>query len=113
MEPQDYSRNIIQICGPGRYIPITFLLYSWGSLFGVSIVLPLSKSTLAHLQHFPLPEAQTKMPDRSMPGHLPQVKYWPKNRKICPDGYYFTYLLVLGEAVDITLWFLCIVYLAL
>ena len=33
-EPQEYSRNIIESKDPGRYIPIIFLLYSWGSLLG-------------------------------------------------------------------------------
>ena len=33
-EPQEYSRNIIEYEDPDRYIPIIFLLYSWGSLFG-------------------------------------------------------------------------------
>ena len=28
---------------PGRYIPIIYLLYSWGSLFGVPSRVPLSK----------------------------------------------------------------------
>ena len=34
-EPQEYSGNIIEYKDPARYIPIIFLLYSWGSLFGV------------------------------------------------------------------------------
>ena len=46
-EPQEYSRNIKEYKDPGRfrvvvwglgfrgYIPIIFLLYSWGSLSGV------------------------------------------------------------------------------
>ena len=34
-EPQDYNRSVIEVKDPGRYIPIIFLLYSWGSLFGV------------------------------------------------------------------------------
>ena len=33
-ESQEYTRNIIVYKGPGRYVPIIFLLYSWGSLFG-------------------------------------------------------------------------------
>ena len=33
-EPQEYSRNIIEYKDPDGYIPILFLLYSWGSLFG-------------------------------------------------------------------------------
>ena len=33
-EPQECSRNIVEYKDPGRYIPIMFLLYSWGSLFG-------------------------------------------------------------------------------
>ena len=41
-EPQEYSRNLIEYKDPGRYIPIIFLLYSWGSLFGVPIRVPLS-----------------------------------------------------------------------
>ena len=40
-EPQGYSRNTIEYQDPGRYIPIIFLLYSWGSLFGVLIKAPL------------------------------------------------------------------------
>ena len=40
-EPQEYSRNIMEYKDPGRYIPIIFLLYSWGSLFGVSNKVPL------------------------------------------------------------------------
>ena len=39
--PQEYSRNIVEYKDPGRYIPIIFLLYSWGSLFGVPIKVPL------------------------------------------------------------------------
>ena len=30
-EPQEYSRNIREYKNPGRYIPIVFLRYSWGS----------------------------------------------------------------------------------
>ena len=33
--PQEYNRNIIEYKDPGRYTPIIFLVYSWGSLFGV------------------------------------------------------------------------------
>ena len=40
-EPQEYSRNIMEDKDPGRYIPIMFLLYSWSSLFGVPIKVPL------------------------------------------------------------------------
>ena len=40
-EPQEYSRNLIEYKDPGRYIPIIFLLYSWGSLFGVPIRVPV------------------------------------------------------------------------
>ena len=31
---------------PGRYIPIIYLLYSWGSLFGVPSRVPLVRSGL-------------------------------------------------------------------
>ena len=34
-EPQEYSRYIIGIYLPGSLCSIIFLLYSWGSLFGV------------------------------------------------------------------------------
>ena len=37
-EPQEYGRNIIEYEDPGRYIPVIFLLYSWGSLFRVPTV---------------------------------------------------------------------------
>ena len=40
-EPQKCSRNIREDKDPGRYIPMIFLLYSWGSLFGVLGKLPL------------------------------------------------------------------------
>ena len=32
---------------PGRYIPIIYLLYSWGSLFGVPSRVPLKKGTIS------------------------------------------------------------------
>ena len=40
-EPQEYSRNIVEYKDPGRYIPIIYLLYSWGSRFGVPSRVPL------------------------------------------------------------------------
>ena len=43
-EPQEYSRNMMEYEDPGKYIPIIFLLYSWGSLFGGPIKVPLDKS---------------------------------------------------------------------
>ena len=43
-EPQEYNRNIMEYKDPGRYIPIIFLLYSWGSLFGVPSKVPLSQT---------------------------------------------------------------------
>ena len=42
-EPQEYSRNIKEYKDPGRYIPIFFLLYSLGSLFGVPSKVPLDR----------------------------------------------------------------------
>ena len=40
-ELQEYSRNIVEYKDPGRYIPIIYLLYSWGSRFGVPSRVPL------------------------------------------------------------------------
>ena len=40
-EPQKYSRNIMEYEDPGRYIPIIYLLFSWGSQFGVPSRVPL------------------------------------------------------------------------
>ena len=40
-EPQKYSRYIIGIYLPGSSYSIIFLLYSWGSLFGVPSRVPL------------------------------------------------------------------------
>ena len=37
--PED-NRNIIECKDPGRYIPVVFLLYYWGSLFGVPSKVP-------------------------------------------------------------------------
>ena len=36
-EPQEYSRYILGIYLPGSSYSIIFLLYSWGSLFGVPV----------------------------------------------------------------------------
>ena len=41
-EPQEYSRYIIGIYLPGSLYSIIFLLYSWGSPFGVPSRVPLS-----------------------------------------------------------------------
>ena len=46
-EPQEYSRNIMEYKDPGRYIPIIYLLYSWGSRLGVPNKVPLLITTLA------------------------------------------------------------------
>ena len=43
-EPQEYSRNMIGIYLPGSLYSIIFLLYSWGSLFGVPIEVRLYES---------------------------------------------------------------------
>ena len=43
-EPQEYSRNIIGRYLPGSLYSIIFLLYSWGSLFGVPSRVPLKES---------------------------------------------------------------------
>ena len=40
-EPQEYSRYIIGIYLPGSLYSNLFLLYSWGSLFGVPVKVPL------------------------------------------------------------------------
>ena len=40
-EPQEYSRYIIGIYLPGSLYSIIFLLYSWGSPFGVPSRVPL------------------------------------------------------------------------
>ena len=47
-EPQEYSRNIMEYKDPGWYIPIIYLLYSWGSLFGVPSRVPLSWGRWTH-----------------------------------------------------------------
>ena len=43
-EPQEYCRYIIEYKDPGKYIPIIYLLYSWGSRFGVPSRIPLRES---------------------------------------------------------------------
>ena len=40
-EPQEYTRNVMEYKDPGRYIPIIYLLHSWGSRFGVPSKVPL------------------------------------------------------------------------
>ena len=45
-EPQESSRNIIGIYLPGSFYSIIFLLYSWGSLFGVPNEVPLYEAGL-------------------------------------------------------------------
>ena len=42
-EPQEYSSNIMENENPGRYILIIYLLYSWGSRFGVPSRVPLEE----------------------------------------------------------------------
>ena len=39
-EPQEHNRNTMEHKDPGMYIPIIFLLFSWGSLFGVAKKVP-------------------------------------------------------------------------
>ena len=47
-EPQEYTRSIIEYKDPGRCNPIIiFLLYSWGSLFGVPSKVPISQHARA------------------------------------------------------------------
>ena len=41
----EYTRDIIEYKDPGRYIPIVFLLHSWGSLVGVPTKVPLDTSS--------------------------------------------------------------------
>ena len=53
-EPQEYSRNIKEYKGPGRYIPRIFLLYSWGSLPGVPIKSPFMRCRNSVLLHMDL-----------------------------------------------------------
>ena len=43
-EPQEYSRYTIGIYLPGSLYSIIFLLYSWGSLFGVPSRVPLKSA---------------------------------------------------------------------
>ena len=55
---QEYSRNIVGCKDPGRYMPLIFLLNSWGSLFGVPSRVPLLKaqgSVLKKAVHFGIP----------------------------------------------------------
>ena len=59
--PQEYNRNIMEYKDPGRYIPIIFLLYSWGSLFGVPSQVPL------HLWEVRFPRCSAP---RLMPSYL-------------------------------------------
>ena len=48
-EPQEYSRNIMEYKDPGRNIPIIYLLYSWGSRFGVPSRVPLHQGEVIGL----------------------------------------------------------------
>ena len=51
-ELQEYSRYIIGIYLPGSLYSIIFLLYSWGSLFGVPSRVLLDKETGIALDAF-------------------------------------------------------------
>ena len=66
-EPQEYSRNLMEYKDPGRYIPIIFLLYSWGSLFGVPIRVPLVSSPL-----WPLNDGASKTTSMLFTGPTPR-----------------------------------------
>ena len=50
-ELQEYSRNIMEYKDPGRYIPIIYLLYSWGSRFGVPSRVPLLERACRQRAH--------------------------------------------------------------
>ena len=54
-EPQEYSRNMMEYKDPGRYIPSIYLLYSWGSRFGVPSRVPLKKSACKRTNRLTLP----------------------------------------------------------
>ena len=49
-EPLEYSRNIVGMYLLGSSYSIIFLLYSWGSLFGVPIKSPFSSGKFFLLQ---------------------------------------------------------------
>ena len=59
-EPQQCGRKIIEYMDPAGYIPIIFLLYSWGSLFGAPIKVPISLSNHPFESTHP-PEATRKL----------------------------------------------------
>ena len=50
---------------PGRYIPIIYLLYSWGSQFGVPSRVPLLQASALRLDL--IPEAQLQNPQPTRP----------------------------------------------
>ena len=65
---------------PGRYIPIIYLLYSWGSQFGVPSRVPFNTEFRRRAQPLPhmalrdardgdwdTPECSSKLPDPSQP----------------------------------------------
>ena len=58
-EPQEYSRYIIGIYLPGSLYSIIFLLYSWGSLFGVPSRIPSKTLTASNQPEAPHPPART------------------------------------------------------
>ena len=53
-EPQEYSKHIIGIYLPGSSYSIIFLLYSWGSLFGVPSRVPLPGNIWGYIGVYPV-----------------------------------------------------------
>ena len=49
----DLKGDIMEYKDPGRYIPIIYLLYSWGSLFGVPSRVPLKLGSSQSMYHIP------------------------------------------------------------
>ena len=78
-EPQEHSRNLIQYKDPGRYIPIIFLLYSWRSLFGVPIRVPLN--TVLKGDHPAFPKSMDSNPGslEAATSELSIVEFLPRH----------------------------------
>ena len=93
-EPQEYSRNLTEYEGPGGYIPIIFLLYSWGSRFGVPSKVPsfvqggVGYQALSYLRLCFNPENEIMRPSPRPQGYL-KLRDAPRILSKRPEYRYF------------------------
>ena len=73
MEPQEYR---IEYQDPGRHIPILFLVYSWGSLFGIPGKVPFPKHARLTIVKVSTPAVATVPTHHKVRQYGLRFKFW-------------------------------------